>query len=195
VTITEGGTTPPPNGFELLGSAISIEADPATASDPLEIVFRLDASAVPVGTELAAITVARDGVAAGECPGATTAVPDPCVKSRQALTGGDIELVVLAAHASSWGFVRAVRGEPVQPPAGAGDGDYEEQQQCVVPKVKQKKLRRARRLIVGADCSVGKVKRRVKPNMKPRIVLRQRPSAGNILPAGAPVRLTVSTRR
>ena len=73
--------------------------------------FRFDASLVPVGLELSAITVFRNGAAVGDRtgPGAT---PDPCISSRTVLLGGDIEIVVLSSKASVWHFGRSGSGGP-----------------------------------------------------------------------------------
>jgi hypothetical protein len=194
VTISEGGPGPaPPSGFELFGASATIEAPPATAAQPLAIAFRVDASLVPAATPLGEVTVVRDGTAAGECPGAATASPDPCVRSRTRLPDGDIELVVLATHASGWSIVRAVdpppSGDqpPVQPPTVAP------WEACVVPKVTRKRLGTAKRLLAEAGCTLGKVKRK-RAKGTPGIVLRQTPQAGTRAAPITPVKLTVRKR-
>ena len=65
---------------------------------------------------------------------------------------------------------------------------------CVVPKLKGKKLGKAKRLLKNAHCTLGKVKRMEAPNKRPGRVLSQRPKAGAVKPPDAPVRLVVSKR-
>ncbi len=194
VTISEGGPGPaPPSGFELFGASATIEAPPATVAQPLAIAFRVDASLIPAGTPLGEITVVRDGTAAGECPGAATASPDPCVRGRTQLPDGDVEIVVLAAHASGWSVVRAVDPPPVgdQPPAQPPT--VAPWENCVVPKVTRKRLGEAKRLVAAAGCTLGNVKRK-RAKGTPGIVLRQTPQAGTKAPAITPVKLTVRKR-
>lgn len=96
---------PLPPGFVLLGQQVNISAPAATATTPLTIVFRIDASLLPDGIDETSVQLFRDGVAIGTCTGAPgTAAPDPCVAARGALGAGDIQLTVLTSHASVWAF-------------------------------------------------------------------------------------------
>ena len=63
---------------------------------------------------------------------------------------------------------------------------------CVVPKVKGKKLRKARRAIRRGHCSVGRVKKVYSAKVRKRRVISQRPRAGLKRPAGSKVNLKVS---
>jgi acid phosphatase type 7 len=63
---------------------------------------------------------------------------------------------------------------------------------CVVPKVKGKRLKRAKRAIRRAHCSVGKVSRVFSRTVKKGHVVSQRPRAGVTRRPGAKVRLRVS---
>lgn len=64
-------------------------------------------------------------------------------------------------------------------------------EKCIVPKVRGKKLKAAKRAIRRAHCRVGRVvKRRAKA--KPRKVIRQRPRARTERAVGSPVKLIVS---
>jgi hypothetical protein len=63
---------------------------------------------------------------------------------------------------------------------------------CVVPKVKGKTLRGAKRAIKKAHCSPGKVTRAFSKSVKKGRVISQKPRPGKKLAAGARVRLKVS---
>jgi hypothetical protein len=93
-----------PNGYEVLNLQVVITAPPATATDPLMLVFRIDAEALPAGYVLASLSVFRDGVVIADCTGAPSAIPDPCLSSRVVLGDGDVELTVLTSVASTWNF-------------------------------------------------------------------------------------------
>ena len=60
---------------------------------------------------------------------------------------------------------------------------------CRVPKLKGKKLKAAKRRLRGADCKIGKVTRRRSATSRTGRIVRQRPRAGSIRPAGAAVRV------
>jgi hypothetical protein len=70
-------------------------------------------------------------------------------------------------------------------------GDRENVVQCVVPKLKGKKLRAARKALVKANCATGKVKKRRAAKRKRGRVLKQPKKAGTTLPAGTKIRLVV----
>jgi Carboxypeptidase regulatory-like domain len=126
-------TTEPPttttsgNGYTIFGQQIDIaaaEPDGAgtvtgTASEPIKLVFTLDASQIPAGTEASSVTVTRNGTPAAPCTTAGTASPDPCVESRSTNAEGNLEIVVLTTHCSMWNFAAPV---PVsqQPSGGTG---------------------------------------------------------------------------
>jgi sugar lactone lactonase YvrE len=112
VTLPNGGTVEivqgpsggqAPTGFSVVGQQFSITAPDATVSDPLVLSFRLDSSALPAGVDIGSLTLLRDGVAAADCSGPEgTAVPDPCVSSREQLPDGDVVLTILSSRASDW---------------------------------------------------------------------------------------------
>jgi IPT/TIG domain/PASTA domain len=60
---------------------------------------------------------------------------------------------------------------------------------CRVPKLKGKKLKAAKRRLRGAGCKVGKVTRKRGATPRTGRIVRQRPRAGSIRPAGAVVRI------
>lgn len=62
---------------------------------------------------------------------------------------------------------------------------------CVVPRLKGKKLKAAKRALNRADCKVGKVTRR---KGKPGKVLKQSAKPGKVLASGAKVNLTVGKK-
>ena len=65
--------------------------------------------------------VLRNSIPIGECPGATSASPNPCVSERTA-DGGDIKLTVLTSSASRWnlggrtGYSRPKAATPLRVP-------------------------------------------------------------------------------
>ncbi len=63
---------------------------------------------------------------------------------------------------------------------------------CVVPKLKGKRLERAKQAIVAAHCSVGRVTRRLSRRVEKGSVVWQRPPARSRRPAGTKVDLVVS---
>ncbi|WP_309233804.1 hypothetical protein [Conexibacter sp. W3-3-2] len=112
-------TNTPPSNATFLPIQLDLTAPDATVTDPLVIVFDLDASILPADG-VSAVRVFRDGVEALNCTGpAGQAVPDPCVASRTTIAGGDGRIRVLSSHASIWSF-----GVPraTTPPADT-DGD------------------------------------------------------------------------
>lgn len=121
VSIDATGTGgPPPDGYGILGQVVTISAPAATAADPLQLLFRIDASTVPMGDDPSTVVVFRNGVAVVDCNDASgQASPDPCVFDRALLPDGDIQLVVLTSEASEW--IVGVPG-PVLGPATGPDG-------------------------------------------------------------------------
>jgi hypothetical protein len=109
VEINEGTTAAqPPGNYSFLGQQVLISAPAATAADPLVLEFTLDASLIPAGTTASNLQVFRNGALVPNCTAPTAASPDPCVATRVALAGGDVELTVRTSQASRWNFgVRA----------------------------------------------------------------------------------------
>ncbi len=64
--------------------------------------------------------------------------------------------------------------------------------ECVVPKLKGKKLKAAKRAIRQVGCRVGRVVKRPSARVKRRRVIAQRPLPGTVHEAGAPVKVLVS---
>lgn len=104
VSILEtSATEAPPEGFAFAGREVIIHAPQGTAASPLVLVFDVDASIIPLGTDETSIEISKDGATVPMCTGASgVASPDPCVASRVRLETGDIELTVLSSTASRW---------------------------------------------------------------------------------------------
>jgi hypothetical protein len=66
---------------------------------------------------------------------------------------------------------------------------------CVVPRVKRKTLPVARRMIVRANCRVGRIRRAYSRSVRKRRVISHRPKPGTVLPRGGKVNLKVSRGR
>lgn len=137
VTVTErAASTTAPSGTSLLGREFLIEAPAATVDQPLKLAFSVDASILPSGLDRTNLQMFRDGTSIADCQnptvGGTTALtatdddafaratPDPCVARRQTLGNGDVRLVVLSSHASTWNFGAGTT--PSNPGGGAGGG-------------------------------------------------------------------------
>lgn len=103
ITIREVPATGQLTGYNLLGQQVYITAPTASASNPLVLVFELDASILG-GQTASTITILRNGVPIGSCPGQTVASPDPCVSDRTTLPNGNVRLTVLTSAASRWTF-------------------------------------------------------------------------------------------
>ena len=97
-------SVPAPSGFNILGQDIVITA-PDALNGPLDLTLRIDSSAIPNGTDRAAITVMRDGTPLANCPGTSPRNESqswPCVVARTDLTDGDLLLEIYTEHASTW---------------------------------------------------------------------------------------------
>ncbi|HEY2773703.1 MAG TPA: hypothetical protein VGK20_06600 [Candidatus Binatia bacterium] len=94
-------------GYDVLGHTVEVTAPDASAASPLILTFTIDASIVPV--DFLSVTMTRNGAAVADCSGAAgVASPDPCIQSRVVLPGGDLRIVALSSHASSWSPVAPV---------------------------------------------------------------------------------------
>lgn len=104
--------SPVPEGYEILGEQLAIEAPPGTWDNPLRLTFTVPAS---TGVPAEEVTIVRDGVVVADCPGSTTALPPdaadadghPCVTSRSTDAAGNAVLVVLTPHASVWSLTQS----------------------------------------------------------------------------------------
>ena len=106
ITIAPAPAPSEEDGFSVVGVEFVIEAPPASPAIPLTLEFEVDASLIPPGVDPQRLDMMRGGLAVEECTGAMgTASPDPCLKSREVLLGGDVRLTVLSSHASLWSVI------------------------------------------------------------------------------------------
>jgi len=106
VTIDESQATPLPTvGFSFFNILVHVTAPPATASNPLILSFRIDASVLPPGFNVGTLEVFKDGVLLATCTGPSgTASPDPCISNRSLAADGDAEVTVLTSTLSTFVF-------------------------------------------------------------------------------------------
>jgi large repetitive protein len=105
------GTSAAPalHGYQMLDQIVHVVAPPATATDPLEIQFSIEASKL-MGAPAQEIQVFRNGARVPDCVNAI-ALPDPCVAYRVAEPDGDVTIAIRTSTASIWSFgVNATRG-------------------------------------------------------------------------------------
>lgn len=96
-------TGDPPAGFGYFGRQLNITADSAASeTEPLVIIFDVDASIVPDGQDHSTLVMFRNGVPIGGCDDLGVAIPDPCVSARATLPDGDVRITVLTTAASEW---------------------------------------------------------------------------------------------
>jgi dienelactone hydrolase len=82
----------------------------------------------------------------------------------------------------------SVGGGPETEPGGGSAAA-----QCVVPKVRKMKKRRAKKKLAAANCTLGKVKRKHSSRVAKGKIVKQKPKPGTVLPAGSPVKVKVSS--
>lgn len=106
VRITESlSTGDAPDGYEVLGFRVHIDAPLASTAAPLSLTFRIDASLLPF--DPSTVQLSRDGVPIGVCTGSPgTADPDPCESARSILGDGDLSITALSSHASVWEAIK-----------------------------------------------------------------------------------------
>ncbi len=124
VSINETGDAPGgTSGYQMVGTVVQISAPLATAAEPLDFRFTIDASLVPAGTTALTLAVFRNGVLVPDCAAGSGggASPDPCVAERLALPDGDIQVRVFTSAASAW---------TLGTPAACGDGIVGDAEQC-----------------------------------------------------------------
>jgi parallel beta-helix repeat protein len=92
----------PTSGFQFLVQQVTITAPDATVENPLIIVFRINASKVPLEENESSIKIYKDGVEVLDNISTKIASPDPCVSNRTCLLNDDIEITVLTSNASTW---------------------------------------------------------------------------------------------
>jgi hypothetical protein len=148
---------------------VASPVDGATVSSPSLIVSGTVADAYGVG----ALTVNGSSVPVG--PDGSWATPITLKPGANL-----IDVQARSVDGNSSEATRSVNYAP--PPPG-----------CVVPKLRGKKVKAARRALSAAHCTAGKVSHR-HVKRKPGRVIGQKPKPGTVLAAGAPVKLTVGRR-
>lgn len=116
----------------------------------------------------------------------TTAVDFGSVPA-QSFTINSDSLLTAVSPADSPGTVDITVSNPGQSPTGAADKftfNAVTNAVCVVPKLKHKKLKRARKALRRADCRLGRVK-----GPRSGRVKKQRPKPGTVRPAGSKVKV------
>jgi beta-lactam-binding protein with PASTA domain len=66
---------------------------------------------------------------------------------------------------------------------------------CLVPKLKGLTLAKATSALRAANCTLGKVTKKKVRKGKKGVVVSHSPAAGQSLPAGSPVKVTVSAKK
>jgi hypothetical protein len=128
VTMTkEPATTPSGNGYSVVGRQLDISAKApdgspitGTPDEPIRLSLTLDGSEIPTGTDIATLTVMRNGAPAPDCADPDVADPDPCIADRTPLDGGGVRLDVLTTHLSIWNV--AIHDGSQTPGGGGGGG-------------------------------------------------------------------------
>ena len=115
---------PPPAGFEVVGLQFHITAPPGSVTSPLILVFRIDASILPVGVDPNSIDIFKDGALVGTCSGpGGVATPDPCIADRSLLGDGEVQITIRTSSASLWTIAMSLG-------AVCGNGVLETGEQC-----------------------------------------------------------------
>jgi cysteine-rich repeat protein len=104
VAITETTVTvSPPPALELIRQEVIITAPTATANDPIEILFVIDASELVLGADASSVQAFRNEAVVPGCTGSPgVASPDPCVSDR--VFSDDARVTVLTSEAGRWTF-------------------------------------------------------------------------------------------
>jgi CSLREA domain-containing protein len=145
------------------------------------------------GARRRAVTVSNTGLAGLAVPTATvTGAPHfrlgtvTCSATLVGLASCSVTVAFTPKRKGSWaGTLRiGARAIPL-----SGEGVH----RCVVPKLKGKTLRKARKALRGAHCKLGTVTRRV--GGRPGRIRRSRPKANAVRPAGTAVNVVVDRRR
>jgi IPT/TIG domain/PASTA domain len=102
-------------------------------------------------------------------------------------------VITAVTRASSAGTVDVTLKNPGQSPTTAADRfTFAKAVKCMVPKLKGKTLKAARKALKKAHCRLGKVKG---PKGKKARIKKQKPKPGTVLARGAKVRVTTKVRR
>ena len=122
-----GSTTEAPSGIQtMLPLQLQIEVldadgDPiqTTTDAPLALTITIDGSLF-TPEQRDRLRIIRDGVVIASCTTPGVLAPNPCMSTRTVLPSGDVKIVVLTTHASTWNV--GVAAPVVVPPADTGGG-------------------------------------------------------------------------
>jgi hypothetical protein len=103
-----------------------------------------------------------------------------------------IEGIYITQGESGTQFTRYGEPRPVTPPASSGAVTVTTTQSCVVPKLRGRGLKGAKKALRAAHCKPGKVTRRYSGKVKKGKVVRIGRRPGKVLPVSSKVNLTVS---
>ena len=172
-----------PGDDRLLGGAGADVLAAAIGDDTLDGQAGSDAYNLDLFELGAAVRVADTGaegtdrVELADCEGVTV--------TASSITFESARVAVSGIETYPCGFTPPAAPPPPPPAAGAARNT------CVVPRLRGRRLARARVLISRAHCSLGKVTR-VRSRVKAGVVLRQSPAPGARKPRGTKVSLRVS---
>jgi hypothetical protein len=179
------------NAIAVKGRVVSVTAAPQQgAFDPLSAAGQL---AVNAGNVLGprTLTVSKTGVGSGTVTSSPAAVS--CGPTCAVTVGGvgGIQSLTLNATATTGSFTGwsggGCSGTATCTPTVTGPTTVTATfGGCVVPKVKGKKLKRAKKRLRNAECRLGKVK-----GQKGGKVKKQKPKPGSVLPEGGKVKVTL----
>jgi hypothetical protein len=177
------------NAIATKGQVVSVTASPEEGGDlnPISAAAQLSVNA---GNVLGprTLTVTKTGVGSGTVTGAGINCGPICALA----VGGSQAAPTLTANASQGSFTGWSGGgcggtSTCTPNLLNGNATVTATfDGCVVPKVKGKKLKRAKKRLRNADCRLGKVK-----GQKGGKVKKQKPKPGAVLPVGGKVKVTL----
>lgn len=136
--------------------------------------------------------------------GATVTITGTDLASASAVKFGELPAASFKAESETKITAVAPRSATVGPvdvtattiagTSATGRADHFFYEGCVVPKLKGKKLKNAKRMLGRADCKLGKVKRLKSKPSKAGKVLKQGTKPGKVLASGSKVNLTVGKK-
>jgi alpha-tubulin suppressor-like RCC1 family protein len=163
-----------------------------------QLTMSADHAVTATFTALRTLSVAKAGGGAGTVTSSPSGINCGATCSGTFIDGTSVTLTAAASAGSSfagWSGDCTGTGGCTLSMTAARSVTATFQHLCVVPKVKGKSLRAAKRAIKKANCSVGKVKRAFSRTVKKGRVISQKPRPGKRLPPGSRVKLKVSKGR
>jgi hypothetical protein len=118
----------------------------------------------------------------------TTAVNFGSAPAASFSVDSDSQITAVSPAAPAGGVDVSVQNPGLSPAVGTDRFNY--QQPCVVPKLKGKKLKAAKKALIRASCLLGKVRPKGQTS---GTVEKQKPAAGTVLPAGSKVNVRLTS--